>query len=156
MYLDERSEFADDVTIPTPIARALLGDVIDLGGAALNPVVPGDVGQGKTPMYLVVQITTAVTSAGAATVAFELSSDAQAAIAVDGTATIHYSTAAIPKATLVVGYVAATVALPMQTPAYERYLGIIANVAAAALTAGKANAFLTLDPAKWSAYPDTI
>jgi len=156
MILDERSEFADATALSTAgTGRALFGDVIDLGGAAFNPVVPGDVGQGRD-LYLVISIDTAVTSGAAASVSFELSSDAQAAIATDGTATLHYSTAAIPKATLVAGYVVAVVALPWQNPAYERFLGIVQNVVTTALTAGKVNAFLTTEPAKWSSYPDAI
>jgi len=143
MILDERNEFADALTIATATGRALHGDVIDLG-------VARDIGNGE-PLYLVISIDTAVTSAGAATVDFELVSDAQAAIAVDGTATIHASTGAIGKATLVAGYTR-VLALPMEGAVYERYLGVITNVGTAALTAGKANAFLTHDVTRWKAY----
>ena len=147
MILDERNEFADATALSTAATgRALVGDVIDLGAS-------GDIGNGE-PLYLVVQVDTAVTSGGSATVSFELASDAQAAIAVDGSATVHTVTAAIPKATLVAGYVAAAIALPIGT--YERYLGIIQNVGTAALTAGKVNAFLTRDVSKWVATPDAI
>lgn len=148
MILDERSEFADATTIPTATGRSLLGDVMDLS-------VARDIGDGE-PLYLVVQIDTAVTSAGSATVSFELVSDAQAAIAVDGTASLHAASAAIPKATLVAGYTAFVVALPREGVAYERYLGVISNVGVATLTAGKANAFLTHDPAKYKAYNNAI
>lgn len=63
-------------------------------------------------------------------------------------------TAAIPKASLVAGYLVAAVALPIGS--YERYLGIIQNVGTAALTAGKINAFLTTDVAKWVATDDGL
>jgi len=142
MILDERNEFADAVALSTAATGlALVGDVIDLGTDGINAV---------DDMYLVVQIDTDVTSAGAATVEFQLASDAQAAIAVDGTATVHYKSAAIPKATLVAGYTVAAVQLPRGT--YERYLGIIQNVGTAALTAGKFNAFLTNEPGSWKAF----
>lgn len=148
MILDERNEFADATALSTAATgRALVGDVIDLGGTA------DDIGNGG-PVYLVIQIDTAVTSAGSATVSFELASDASASIATDGSATVHFATAAIPKATLVAGYMAAAVVLPMGT--YERYLGILANVGTAALTAGKVNAFLTDDVSKWVATPDAL
>lgn len=148
MILDERNEFADATALSTAATgRALVGDVIDLGGTA------DDIGNGSQ-LYLVIQVDTAVTSAGSATVSFELASDASASIATDGSATVHFATAAIPKATLVAGYMAAAVALPMGT--YERYLGILANVGTAALTAGKVNAFLTDDVAKWVATPDAL
>lgn len=148
MILDERNEFADATALSTAATgRALVGDVIDLGGTSQ------DIGNGQ-PLYLVIQVDTAVTSAGSATVSFELASDASASIATDGSATVHAVTAAIPKASLVAGYVAAAVALPNGT--YERYLGILQNVGTAALTAGKVNAFLTTDVAKWVATPDGI
>lgn len=141
MILDELNEFADATALSTSgTGAALVGDVIDLG------VNPNDV----EGMYLVIQVDTAVTSAGSATVAFALASDAQAAIAVDGSATTHFATPAIAKATLVAGYRVAAVALPKGT--YERYLGVIATVGTAALTAGKINAFLTDNINTWKAY----
>ena len=148
MIMDERLEFCDATALSTAgTGLALVGDVIDLGDDGL------DIGNGE-PLYLCVQVDTTVTSAGAATVSFVLASDAQAAIAADGSATVHYQTAAIGKATLVAGYTAAMVALPLGT--YERYVGILQNVGVAALTAGKINAFLTKDPNGWKAYPDGI
>lgn len=148
MILDERNEFADATALSTAATgRALVGDVIDLGATS------SDIGNGQ-PLYLVIQVDTDVTSAGAATVSFELASDASASIATDGSATVHAVTAAIPKASLVAGYVAAAVALPIGS--YERYLGILQNVGTAALTAGKVNAFLTTNVAKWVATADGI
>lgn len=146
MIMDERTEFADALALSTSgTGRALIGDVIDLE-------VARDIGQGH-PLFLVIEVTTAVTSAGAATVTFELSSDAAAAIATDGTATLHIASAAIGKATLVAGY-KIILPIPYEDPAYERYLGVLQNVGTAALTAGAVNAFLTIAPPKWSAYPD--
>ena len=144
MIIDSRGEFADAETLATATGRALVGDVVDLGAASR------DVGEGET-LYLVVQVDTAVTSAGSATVDFELVSDAAAAIATDGSATVHASTGAIGKADLTAGYQRA-IALPQGT--YERYLGVISNVGTAALTAGKVNAFLTKNPKGWTAYAD--
>lgn len=148
MILDERNEFADATALSTAgTGRALVGDVIDLGA------VSQDIGNGED-ITVVIQVDTAVTSAGAATVSFEVASDAAAAIATDGSASVHFASAAIPKATLVAGYTAVAVRLPAGT--YERYLGILQNVGTAALTAGKINAFLTKDHAKWSALPDAL
>ena len=142
MILDERNEFADATAISTAATGlALEGDVIDLGTDGVNDV---------EDMYLVVTVDTAVTSAGSATVEFQLASDAQAAIAVDGSATVHAKSAAIAKATLVAGYQAFVVALPKGQ--YERYLGILQNVGTAALTAGKINAFLTKAPVTWKSF----
>lgn len=83
MILDERNEFADATALSTAATgRALVGDVIDLGATS------SDIGNGQ-PLYLVIQVDTDVTSAGAATVSFELASDASASIATDGSATVH-------------------------------------------------------------------
>lgn len=147
MWLDELNEFADALALNTGAAGTyLVGDVIDLG-AGSKPLYDLD------DLYLVITIDTAVTSGGSATVQFILASDAQAAIAVDGSATQHWASAAIAKATLVAGYVVAIVELPKQ-PVYERYLGILQVTGTAALTAGKFNAFLTLDPSNWVAIAD--
>lgn len=148
MILDELTEFCDATALNTGVAASyLVGDVIDLGATGL------DIGNGE-PVYLVIQVDTAATSGGSATGAFHLCSDAQAAIAVDGTATYHFSTSAIAVATLVAGYTIAAVALPYGT--YERYLGVLQTTAVAAFTAGKINAFLTKDVARWKAYADAI
>lgn len=142
MILDERNEFAYATALSTAATGlALVGDVIDLGTDGINEVDGID---------LFITVDTAVTSAGSATVEFQLVSDAQAAIATDGSATVHYKSAAVPKATLVAGYNVVNVKLPKGQ--YERYLGILQNVGTAALTAGKINAGLTpLDPS-WKAF----
>lgn len=146
MILDERTEIADATALSTSgTGRALVGDQIDLSSATR------DVGTGE-PLYMVIQVDTAVTSGGSATVDFEIVSDASASIATDGSATNHASTGAIAKATLVAGY-KTVIALP-QGNTYEQFLGVLANVGTAALTAGKVNIFLTQDPANWRAYAD--
>lgn len=146
MILDERNEFCDATALNTGApASYLVGDVIDTGN---------DGAEGNGEIYLVVQVDTAATSAGAATVQVHLCSDAQAAIAVDGTATYHFSTSAIPVATLVAGYQVLAVQLPRGT--YERYLGIVQTTGAFALTAGKINAFLTPDAKVWRPFPAGI
>lgn len=149
MILDERNEFCDATALNTGAAGSyLLGDVIDLGA------VPGDIGNGQ-PLYLVIQVDTAATSGGSATGNFTLASDAQAAIATDGSATVHSTTGAIAVAALTAGR---TFCIPVPNigNTYERYLGILQTTAVAAFTAGKINAFLTLDPTGWRAYPDAV
>jgi len=148
MILDERTEIADALALGTSgTGRQLVGDQIDLGDAVR------DVGTGY-PLYVVIQVDTAVTSGGNATVDFEIVSDNAAAIAVDGSATNHASTGAIAKATLVAGY-KTVIALP-QGNDYEQFLGVVANVGTAALTAGKVNVFLTQEPSAWRAYADAV
>lgn len=149
MILDERTEFCDATALNTGAAGSyLIGDVVDLGGG--TPATDGvnDV----DGLYLVISVDTAVTSGGSATVQFHLCSDAQAAIATDLSATYHFSTSAIAKATLVAGYYVCKVELPKGT--YERYLGILQTTAVAALTAGAVSAYLTNDPFTAKAFPN--
>lgn len=144
MWLDERGEFCDAISLNTGGAGSyLLGDVVDL-------TVARDIGNGEADLWLIIQVDTTATSGGSATGAFTLASDAQAAIATDGSATVHFASGAIPVATLVAGYQVVAVPLPRGT--YERYLGILQTTAVAAFTAGKINAFLTRDPGKYTTY----
>lgn len=144
MILDERLEFADAVALNTGAAGSyLIGDVIDLQ-------VARDIGQGHA-MYWVVSIDTLPTSGGAATANFSLCSDAQAAIAVDGTQTTHAQTGAKSIAQMAAG-TQFVMGVPAEGTAYERYLGVVQTTAVAAFTAGKINSFLTLDAHGWKAY----
>lgn len=138
MIMDERLEFCDATALNTGAAGSyLLGDVIDLQEAR-------DIGQGRA-VFLVVQVDTAATSGGSATGNIILASDAQAAIATDGSATVHTSTGAIAVAALTLGRTW-VLPLPLEGNVYERFLGILQTTAVAAFTAGKINAFLTIDP----------
>ena len=146
MILDKRSEFSSGAAVATATGLALFGDVMDLGTAR-------NIGNGRQ-MFLVVAVTTPVTSAGAATLQVQLVSDAQAAIAVDGTATVHAISPAVGKAALVAGY---RFVIPVPTEGdnpYERYLGVLTNVGTAALTAGAVKAFLVFDANESKAYAD--
>ena len=145
MILDERTEFCDADTLTTTTGTNNEGDVID-------STVARDLGNGQ-PVYVVFQVDTAVTSGGAATVAFQIASDSTTALSTDGTQTIHFTSRAVPKADLVAGFTM-VVPLPLEDLDYERYLGVQAVVGTAALTAGAINAFLTLDPHGWQSYPD--
>jgi len=148
MILDARAEFCDATAVNTGgVASYLLGNVYDTGA------VSKDIGQGQ-PVYLVITVDTAIASA-TGSFKFKLCSDAQAAIAVDGTQTIHFSTGAFLEGALTAGTRVCCVALPMGA-VYERYIGIVQETITAAATAGKINAFLTMDPTGWRAYPDGI
>ena len=149
MILDELLEFADATSLGTTTGRVLIGDVIDLGSE------PQDFGSGR-PMYLYVQVTTAVTGTSAA-VSFELVSDAAATIATDGTATEHVVTSAFPEASLVQGWqFVAPLSVGYTDNEYERYLGLIANISGTAIAAGAINAGLTFDPKGWKSLPDAV
>jgi hypothetical protein len=148
MWLDKRTEFADGVAIGTSTGRRLVGDVIDLENER-------DIGSNFNA-WLVVQLQTAMTSGGSATVQVELASDAQAAIATDGSATVHLTSDQMAFDDVAAGDVLLQAIIPIEkkTAPYERYLGILVNVGTAALTAGKINAFITNQPPVQRAYPD--
>lgn len=149
MILSERDEWLDATAANTGgAATYLIGDVIDLE-------VARDIGSGDE-LWLVISVDTTFTSGGAGTLALQLASDAQAAIATDGTATVHVQTATFALAALVAGRVLFAGILPAEGNAYERYLGILQITGTAAFTAGKLNAFLTPDYAKVRHYADAV
>jgi hypothetical protein len=151
MILDERNEFADAVSVAAAAGTALIGDVIDLKPSTTNPNTTVDL-EGSD-LYLVIQTDTEIITGGAAgTLQFKLSSDAQAAIATDGSATDHI--AAANSAALNAGGLIYCGKLP--SGSYERYLGILAVTGTTTTTAGKINAFLTSDPALYRAYADNV
>ena len=146
MLIDTRSTFANALAVDAAAGRALVGDVMDIGtdGAFLS----------NRHGELVIQIRTAFTSGGAATVQFCLASDAQAAIAVDGTETRHFESRIYTMAQAIAGVT--LIIPPPQGLVYERYLGIQVVTAAATTTAGAIDAFMTLDADTWRAYPEAI
>lgn len=154
MILDERTEFADAASVAAAAGTALIGDVIDLVGAR-------DIGHNEDLWLVITTATEIITGGVAGTIKFQLASDAQAAIATDGTASVHYDTgtfvtddAGANDAQLDAGGVIACVKLPLEGRVYERYLGILCVIATTTVTAGAINAFLTTDPKKWKAYAD--
>jgi hypothetical protein len=149
MILDERNEFCDATSAVLAVGNAIIGDVIDLNPCSVHPNTTVDM-EGSD-LYLVIQVDTTFVGA-TSTTKFELCSDSTADLATSKT--VHYSTAAIPVATLVAGYVVCAVKLP--SGSYERYLGLWETVATANVTAGKINAFLTSDPALYRAYADNV
>lgn len=147
MIMDDRLEFADAVSVAAAAGTALIGDVIDLSSVAR------DIGSGE-PMYLVISVDTEIITGGSAgTIQFKLSSDSTAAIATDGTATDHFASrlfvtddANTNDTVMNAGEYPVVVALPREGQVYERYLGILAVIATTTVTAGKINAYLTLNP----------
>jgi hypothetical protein len=148
MILDKKLVFADAVSVAAAAGTALIGDVIDLDTIGRRIA-------SQDPLYLVIQVTTTFTSAGAAVVNFKLVSDAQAAIATDLTETEHWRSDGIGYATLVAG-TRFSVPMPKGFPTYERYLGVEVLTTTATTTAGSISAFLTNDPQDWAALADAV
>jgi hypothetical protein len=142
MILDERTEFCDATALNTGAAgNYLIGDVVDLG-------VARDLG-GDMATYLVITVDTTATSGGSATGQFNLVTDDNASLT---SPTTLVSSKAWTVATMTAGTVLMAVQLPLEGTAYERYIGIQQVTGTAAFTAGKVNAFVTMDVARWKAY----
>ncbi len=150
MYMDNNLEFADATSVGTPNSTTVnVGDIIDSD-------VARDLGTGQ-PMFLVVQVTTAITSGGSATVRFKLVSDSTDTIAVDGTQTEHATSDSIAVASLVVGWQWIVQLPPEGSIAYEQFLAFqVEEDAGQALNAGNVNAFLTPNPRSYKGYPDAV
>lgn len=154
MILDERNEFADGVSVAAAAGNAVMGDVIDLGA---NPTLR-DIGNGE-PVYLVIRSGTEIITGGVAgTITFSLESDSTADLATS--ATVHWTSKAFVTddtaandAEMGPNALIAIVALPVEAK-YERYLGIRRTIGTTTITAGTVDAFLTLDPHGWRAYPE--
>lgn len=147
MIIDTLTRFADAGDFSQATGTKNVGDVVDLGEAAR------DIGNGKA-VYLVVVVTTAADggSGKAATVAFQLVSDATETIAVDGSQTVHFTSDAFTASQLPAGRMFAF-ALPSGSD-YERYLGMQVVTGTEAETSLACTAFLSLDQVGWKAYPD--
>lgn len=134
MILDKTNEFSDSQAVT---ATAISTNVIDINPGGANSTV--DIGNGED-VQLVIQVDTAATADGAATVTFSLESSAAAGLT---SATVHWTSAAIGKAALTKGAEVARVKLPAGD--YKPYLGVRYTVATGPLTAGAFSAFLVKD-----------
>lgn len=110
------------------------------GGGPIGGPLLHDFGRGRSLLFIA-QITTAVTSAGAATVQVNFIQADDAALATNAVATLF--SGVIPKATLVAGYRF----LHKRTPGKisQRWIGAQVVIGTAALTAGAYSADLALD-----------
>lgn len=145
MKIDSRLEMCSDIAVTGSTGTNLIGSQIDTQQVNLN------IGSGE-PIYLVIAVSTAITvSTSTGTHAFKLVSDDSAAISTTSS-TVHLVTATYTGnqakgKKLFVGVLPAGV--------YERYLGILDVVGTEVSTAGKVDAYLTLNPPAWKATPDS-
>lgn len=160
MILDERLEFADNVSVAASAGTALIGDVIDLGATPTTR----DIGVGED-LYLVLRTggTEIITAGSAGTIQFFLVSDALATL---GGGTVAGCTTHLTSASLVTDDAAANsdalnaggdiLVAKLPSGNYERYLGILCTIGTTTVTAGTVNAFLTHDINAWAAYDNAI
>lgn len=143
--MDTRTMFCENQAVNAAAGTALIGSQIDLVNAR-------DIGNG-TPLWWNIVVDAAFTSGGAATVNVQLVSDAQVAIAVDGSATKHLETGVLGFAQFPANKQWG-IALPIEGNVYERFLGVIITTAVATTTAGSITSFLSLAPYKWKAFTE--
>lgn len=130
-------------------ATAVSTNIVDAN--AVDNVLK-DLGTGK-PMYLVLTCSETFVSTGSSTLTITLESDSTSDLATS--ATVHNTTVAIPKASLVANM--EPIVLVMQlAPTYERYVGVRYTVGVANFTAGKLTAALVGSVPKYKAYANRI
>lgn len=141
MILDEKLEFLDATSVAAAAGTAVVGDVVNLDDAGRDLL---------DTLYLVISVSTAFTSGGAATVDIRLTTAANAAL--DSGPVDIWTTGAQAYTALTAG---TTYIVPLpKALAFKQYLGIRVVTATATTTAGSLNAFLTNDPQNWKAYAD--
>lgn len=154
MIMDKLTEFCDATSVAAGAGTALIGDVVDIQDLR-------DIGNSGDIFFQMRCATSIITGGDPGTIKFQLVSDAQATIATDGSATVHwdsgtYVTDGDDANDLDAGAIIAQMHLPMERTGrtYERYIGVLAIIATETVTAGAVDAFLTLDPTAWKALPD--
>ncbi len=132
-----------------------LGIALDGGGVGSNMIgteaidinTARDIGAGE-PIYLVISTTAAL--GGTGTISFNLLTGATDPLVTGDDVVV--SSPVISAAAVTEAQTLFVVTLPQEGTAYERYLQMSEVVATSAVT-GNINAFLTLDPSAWRAYP---
>lgn len=147
MLLDKQNEFSDSQAVTV---TAISTNVIDTLPMANNPNLVQNLGASanQANAFLVIQVDTTFTAAGAGTLTISLESDSTANLATSPT--VHYTSAAIALAGLVGG--TTILVIPLPSGNYERYLGLRYTVGTGPMTAGAISAFITRDIQTWRPY----
>lgn len=157
MILDKRTEMAKAVSVAAAAGTAVLGDVIDLTNTnawdlgltdrlwVVLRVDTGIITGGSAGTFQAFVVSDALTTLGGATVAGS---------------TLHFTGPSVVTGATATGLAAAgSILLAAETPAgvnYERYLGVLYTIGTTTTTAGKVDAFITPDYARWLATLDAV
>lgn len=151
MIFDKEAYFSDPQTVTTGTDTGLTSEhVYDLG------VAGREIGVGLPPLYVVVIVTTAFTSAGNnEPLAVYLLTDDNASMS---SATAVDRLGVLPAAAAVGTFIVGAISPKGTTNAMERYIALQYKTEGdgTALTAGAVKAFLTLDPDRYVTYADAI
>lgn len=152
MHMDKRVELADGVSAIQAVGNAVKGDVVNLFADNVFNNVLLDIGVSQ-PLYLVIQVDTAIVGSGAV-VTFTLQSDSTSDLATSATShtSVTFTVPANP------GTPAGTQFILSLPPAFtvEKFLGLRMTVATANVTAGTFSAFFTHQPRLWTPFSDQI
>jgi hypothetical protein len=126
-------------------------DLVAATNSAAQTDSTRDLGAGQ-PMWVVVQVDTAATAGGAATVTVTFESSAAAAMT---TPTVHFTSPAFSIAQMTPSGTVSNTLLAFMAPlgSYLQFLGIRYTVATGPLTAGNFSAFMTRDVQSYRSYP---
>lgn len=137
-WTDTRTEFAHGETLGASTGTEVVGSVIDTEYTNVDFAV-------GHPVYVHIIVETSFDSAtDGASVEFQLVTDSVDPPAADGSETVHFSTGAIPEASLAQGF-HLCFPVPAGGLAKERYMAIQAVTTGEALTAGAVTAYIGLD-----------
>lgn len=147
MLIDSSFEFADNVSAAAAAGSAVVGSTktLDVTGRALGT---------SRNLYLVIIVSVAFASAGAATVQFQFKTDGVTPL-VPATSTLHVASEVFAYTALTKGK-RIILPIPSGIPLSELYAAVVAVTGTATTTAGSINAFITMDPEEWIAYPDAV
>lgn len=145
MFLDKQNEFSDAQAVTV---TALSTNVIDTLPMTSNPNVTQDLSARGVPgPYIMFAVPTAFTAGGAATLTITIESDSTANLATSPT--VHWTSSAIPVASLVAGY---QFFVPLPIGQVERYLGVRYTVATGPMLTGNIDAAVVRDLQAWRSY----
>lgn len=141
MIIDKELQFADGTWAPTATGDNISPNVLDTGPLGGSPTANTgrDLGRGEN-LYLCITVKTTVTSGGSATVDFRLRTAAAAALTASPVDLV--GTGALAISTLVAGK---QIYIRLPIGAYQRYVGVNANIGTAVLTAGAFEAEIVKD-----------
>lgn len=145
MYVDKQAEFSDSQVVTATAISTNVYDLFPIGNG-VNSNTVRDIGVGED-VYLVVQVDSTATAAGAATVQVTLESSAAAGMT---SPTVHFASAVYALADLTGGRTLLAIKLPAGS--YQRYIGVRYTVATGPLTAGAFSAFFAKDIQAFRAY----
>ena len=140
MYIDRNLLFSE--------GQALTATAL----STLRPPLQDKRDVGKSPMFLVLLVTTTFVSAGATTLDIDMVTDDLTGMA-SPIALQKLVPTPIPKASLVQGF---KLVVPMAPGAYEQFVALNYTVATGPFTAGNLTAFITDQPEDWRSYNDPI